>query len=150
MKNSITFFLFSKKKIVFEILRSEAIFTLSSLSSSFTRLDHRHNAFNIANKSLHGFSPIFLRSLCFLFIQIFKFDVRNLVISFNKQSHKFLTRSEFTNRRRFFVDRPWRIVLLKVAFMLLAVLEILPNNVKIMPEFPTYAPDFRNYAHKLT
>ena len=25
--------------------------------------------------------------------------------------------------------------------MLLAVLEILPNNAKIMPEFPNYAPD---------
>jgi len=34
--------------------------------------------------------------------------------------------------------------------MLLAVLEILPNYAKIMPENPNYAPDFRNYAHKMT
>ena len=30
------------------------------------------------------------------------------------------------------------------------VLEICQNYAKIMPEFPNYAPDFRNYAHKMT
>ena len=34
--------------------------------------------------------------------------------------------------------------------MLLAVPEILPNYAKIMTEFTNYAPDFRNYAHKMT
>ena len=34
--------------------------------------------------------------------------------------------------------------------MLQAMLEILPNYAKIMPELLNYAPDFRNYAHKMT
>ncbi len=53
-----SFFLFLKlKSLILEILRSEAIFTLSSLSSSFTRLDYRRNLFNIANDSLHMHDP---------------------------------------------------------------------------------------------
>ena len=46
--------------------------------------------------------------------------------------------------------RPWRIVLLKWHIMLLAVLDILPNYAKIMLEFPSYAPYFRNHARKMT
>ena len=37
-------------------------------------------------------------------------------------------------------DRPWRIVLLKVAYYAVAVLGILPNYANTMPEFPNYAP----------
>ena len=41
--------------------------------------------------------------------------------------------------------RPWRIVLLKVAYYPTSGAR---NYAKILPEFPNYAPDFRNYAHK--
>ena len=96
-------FSFFKKIKSFEILRREAIFTLSSLSSSYTRLDYRRNAFNIANDSLHialqkGVSD-FSKIALFSFYTALKFDVRKLVKSFNKQSHNFLTRSKFKNRR---------------------------------------------------
>jgi len=62
-----------------EILRNEAIFTLSPLSSSFTRLDYRLNVINIGNYSSHNalrkrvcdFSKIAL----FSFYTILKFDI---------------------------------------------------------------------------
>ena len=48
------------------------------------------------------------------------------------------------------VNRPWRIVLLTVAYYATSGARHLSNYAKIMPEFPNYAHDFRNYAHKMT
>ena len=82
-----------------EILRSEEIFTLSSLSSSFLRMDYRRDVFNFANDSLHmalqkGFSD-FSKIALFSFNTTLKSHVCKFSTSFNKQSHNFLTRSKF-------------------------------------------------------
>ena len=45
------------------------------------------------------------------------------------------------------VLRPWRIVLLKVAYYATSsARQFWPNYCKIMLEFPNYTSDFRNYA----
>ena len=47
-------------------------------------------------------------------------------------------------------DRPWRIVLLKVAYNATSSARSIAKLCQIMPESPNYVPHFRNCGHKMT
>ena len=108
MKNSITFFLFRKHKSFLNFAQRSDIYPFFFFMFVYSH-NYRRNVLTIANDSLHiAFQKRvsdFSKIASFSFYTTLKFDVRKLVISFNKQSHKFLTRSKFKSLRHPFVGQ---------------------------------------------
>jgi len=102
------FFFFQEHKSFLNFAQRSDIYPFFFFKFVYSH-DYRRNVFNIANDSLHiAFQKDvsdFSKIASFSFYTTLKFDVRKLVISFNKQSHKFLTRLKFKSLRHPFVGQ---------------------------------------------